>query len=136
VYRQCQKLGSHELRPFTDNASAITLLPNAELHFFGKKYIITRVTMPYEGSRGKQCIVFGCSNSQRDVFKWKNSICDIHKEKHSDCFCLQPFRFHCLPKDECAKNAWLKAINRKDYNPASQSLVRYVNSIGNLTVFT
>ncbi|XP_052260256.1 uncharacterized protein LOC127864553 isoform X2 [Dreissena polymorpha] len=45
--------------------------------------------------------------------------------QHKDCPCLQPFRFHCIPKDEDMRMAWIKSINRKDlkFKPSSKSLV-------------
>ena len=39
--------------------------------------------MPYKTSGGKQCVVIG----------WE------------DCPCVQPFKLHCLPKDEERKRS-------------------------------
>ena len=80
--------------------------------------------MPYERSRGKQCIVVGCSNNQRDIYQWKTSICELHDEKHELCICIAPFRFHCLPTNVNRRREWLKAVNRKDYSPKGQAMVR------------
>ena len=79
--------------------------------------------MPYERTGGKQCVVIGCTNSQKKVYDWKNSLCLEHKVKQKDCPCLPPFKFHCIPANDEKRRLWIKSLNRKDFNPASKSLV-------------
>ena len=80
--------------------------------------------MPYKTSGGKQCVVIGCKNNQKKLYIWGQSECEIHAgQKREDCSCVQPFKLHCLPKDEERKRSWLKAINRKSFNPTSKALV-------------
>ena len=86
---------------------------------------IQHVAMPYS-SRGKQCIVVGCDNNQRDVYRWKMTMCELHGEKYEHCICIAPFRFHCLPKNVEHRREWLRLINRKDYNPSGKALIRNI----------
>ncbi|XP_052221056.1 uncharacterized protein LOC127837749 [Dreissena polymorpha] len=79
--------------------------------------------MPYENCRGRQCVVVGCSNNQRDLYRWKNTICAEHGEQNENCICLAPFKFHCLPLNAERRREWLGVINRKDFNPASKAVV-------------
>jgi len=81
--------------------------------------------MPYERSGGKQCVVVGCTNSQKKLHCWGQEICEDHDIKHTDCPCLVPYKLHCLPKDDEKRRSWLKEINRKDFNPSAKSVVSY-----------
>ena len=69
--------------------------------------------MPYERSDGKQCVVAGCTNSQKKLHCWGQEICEDHDIKHADCSCLVPYKLHCLPKDDQNRRSWLNEINRK-----------------------
>lgn len=85
--------------------------------------------MPYERSGGKQCVVIDCRNSQKKLHDWNISVCDEHKIKHKDCECLPPYKLHCIPANEEKRRMWIKSINRKDFNPASKSMVSKCSSI-------
>jgi len=81
--------------------------------------------MAYYRTGGKQCVVVGCTNNQKKIYDWKNSLCESHNVENKDCSCQPPYRFHCIPVDDEKRRMWIKALNRKDFNPSSKSLVNY-----------
>ncbi|KAH3809712.1 hypothetical protein DPMN_138088 [Dreissena polymorpha] len=84
--------------------------------------------MPYENCTGRQCVVVGCSNNQRDLYRRKNTRSAEHGEKKEDCICLTLFKFHCLPLNAERRREWLGVINRNDFNPASKAVVRNMDT--------
>uniref|UniRef100_A0A8W8JAR5 THAP-type domain-containing protein n=1 Tax=Magallana gigas TaxID=29159 RepID=A0A8W8JAR5_MAGGI len=49
--------------------------------------------------------------------------CSEHGKRHEDCPCQAPFRMFCIPAQVDTRLRWLKAINRKDYQPGKKDQV-------------
>ncbi|XP_052218746.1 uncharacterized protein LOC127836282 isoform X2 [Dreissena polymorpha] len=87
--------------------------------------------MPYNKSGGKQCVVIGCTNSQKKLHDWKltRSKCVEHGAENQNCACGAPFKLFCIPIKEHKRQLWLNSIKRKDFNPASKALVCSVHFV-------
>ena len=84
--------------------------------------------MSYERNGGKQCVVVGCTTSQKKLHCWGQEICEDHDIKHADCPCLVPYKLLCLPIDDQKRRSWLKEIN-KGFQPIckiSSKLLKFI----------
>lgn len=82
--------------------------------------------MPYEHGGGKMFVIVGVSQQPKTLYDWKRAICDGHAGLlHKDCPCLQPFSMHCISKDADRRRAWIRAINKKDFDPETKDQVFY-----------
>jgi hypothetical protein len=66
------------------------------------------------------CVVFGCSNSDYTLERWRQLECDIHtgsKKGRDTCNCPPPFTLYPFPTERKASGLrlqWIKLINRQD----------------------
>lgn len=85
-----------------------------------------KVSSPYKKSGGAHCSVFGCTNNNAKLYKWKKTLCEIHDgEMHTDCPCLVPFSMHKFPANEDRRREWISCINRKGLTMDSKGYVSY-----------
>uniref|UniRef100_A0A8W8MAQ0 THAP-type domain-containing protein n=1 Tax=Magallana gigas TaxID=29159 RepID=A0A8W8MAQ0_MAGGI len=80
--------------------------------------------MQYEKRGGTHCVVFNCTNNQRKLYRWKMEECSEHGKRHEYCPCQAPFRMFCIPAQVDTRMRWLKAINRKDYQPGKKDQIK------------
>ncbi|XP_048739898.2 uncharacterized protein LOC125654138 [Ostrea edulis] len=77
--------------------------------------------MPYKRGGFKMCVIIGCH--QKKLYDWKKAHCEEHGLLHEDYPCLQPFSMLCIPKNAERRRAWIRAINRKDFDPKNKDQV-------------
>ena len=64
----------------------------------------------------RNCCVTGCSNSGYRLKIWRSKICLQHNANYGKrpCVCDPPFQLLPFPSDPYERQAWIKAVNRKD----------------------